>query len=189
MLAKSQKIVRVCDRCNKDAVTSRDLVVDGERRRLDLCDIHNARFDNDLIKWTSIGTPETSTSVSFFNDQQRLLLLREREAERTRIASDAEDAEKHAEKAARKSIPGALKWDVLPHARQRAVKRGFGIVQVLMTAAQPEHTRRQPWRGPDIAIFQRGECRLVVNDRDRKVITVIDRSEEEEDHAAVIASG
>lgn len=80
------------------------------------------------------------------------------------------------ELAARRAIPGAFSWGLTTHARQRAAQRGFSIAAVLRTAAQPEHTYRQSHRGPGIALYSRGDCRVVVDTETQTIITVVDRS-------------
>src|SRR5258708_7651411 len=98
----------------------------------------------------------------------------------------AEELAQEVEEHAFKLIPGARKWTLTRHARERMMERGFTPADVLMAVTMPKTTMRQPWRGPDIALHIRDDCRVVVNDRCHQIVTVIDRSTVlETEHTAV----
>lgn len=200
------KTLEVCDRdqFGKARVATQTRVYSLENRwyRLRLCDEHAEMFDRDMGRWTHLSeeidppTEYVTTSrvrsefftAELLEDARRTTRIREAaEAARRQAASeefarrrraeiDAETALQEEEHAF-KTIPNARLWRLSQHARQRMGERGFDVDDVLRTATTPMHTYRQPWRGDDIAIYQRGDCRIAVNDTERVIITVIDRSD------------
>lgn len=91
-------------------------------------------------------------------------------------AKRAADAERAYEQRLAKSIPGAAKWRISKHARERMEQRGFDLETLLRTAAHPDNVFRQPWRGEYQAVHQSGSCRAVVDEMSHTVITVMDPS-------------
>lgn len=202
MIEVKQHEVAICDRCafgtEKKADDERVYALEDRYYRLDLCPKHRDQFDREMSVWTRLSAeidspyanvesrPRRST---FFNpedqlqDARRLRELRERKEQREIEAARLKAAEREAqrklsEEHARRAIPGAMKWTLSLHAYQRLVQRGVSIYEVLETAANPEQTYYQPWRGDLIAIYQRENCRLVINEGDHTVVTVIDREKE-----------
>lgn len=204
-MATAITVIRRCDRCAfkdpKPVTQRRVFAIEDRYYEIDLCDPHADMFDRDLNAWTMLAaevdnpyqgkTPavvsqkRSNTSLTDFNmtaleNARRLKEIREREEAKLRMKA-AEDAQIRAERArmtetrARKSIPGSMKWKIALHAYQRLVERGFSVYDVLETAAQPEQTYLQPWRGDYVAIYQRAHCRVVVNEDSHTIITVIDR--------------
>lgn len=203
----------LCDRCSfgreKEASTERVFCLDELWYELNLCEDHAKMFDRDWTGWTRLAT-DIDPPSGRERHSEWFSAERKRETERIRElrdkantqAASAEFALRRAaeieletaqreELNARQSIPGALEWRLVNHARERMLERGFTIHEVLTTAASPGTVVRQPWRGPDIAVHQRGDCRVVVNDRTKAIITVINRGvalETEQAHAARQAS-
>jgi hypothetical protein len=186
---------RVCDRCDfsraAEATTHRNFTIDETHYRLELCDKHAAMFDRDLGTWTLLAAEVEPTRArsQFFGEEERRRTARIRElkeranseaasqafAERRAKEIDSETLQR-AEFNARQLIPGALKWRLTDHARERMVERGFAIEEVLRAAATPGVVIRQPWRGPAIAVHSLGDCRVAVNESTYAIITVIDRT-------------
>jgi hypothetical protein len=68
--------------------------------------------------------------------------------------------------------PGVKDWTPEPHVIERAHQRGFALLEVLMTAAEPEMVVPNPQR--DDSMFHiRGDCQVVVNPAQRVIITVM----------------
>jgi hypothetical protein len=78
----------------------------------------------------------------------------------------------------------AFGWTLTEHARRRALVRGFDIREVLTAAANPEQSYVQPAHGEHAAIHQRGEVAVAVNKKDRVVISVLHRVQENYDPSA-----
>lgn len=195
-MARVEKIVILCDRCafggEKPATEERRYAIEDRYYLLELCQEHAEMFDRDMSRWTrvsqDIDNPYAGTRgrSEFFTREATEQTRRARElAEKARKEAASRDfaARRAAEIAMeeeqhlRKSLPGALAWALTTHARERMVERGFTLEDLYRTATQPEHTYPQEWRGPDVAIYQRGDCRLAVNTRQQVVITVIDRND------------
>lgn len=196
-MATVKRVIEVCNRCipskAKEVTVKRTFALDGSWYELPLCDEHAATFDRDLGRWTMIAdeidAPNGRTKSEYFTAERRREALRiaelrtkaankiasENFAERRRAELDAE-AEDRAEHEARQTIPGALNWNLTDHARERMAERGFSIFDTLQAAAQPKQTFRQPWRGPFVAVNQHGDCRVIVNEAEKLIITVMDRS-------------
>lgn len=73
---------------------------------------------------------------------------------------------------------------LLPHAVDRATEHGFSDDEVLRTVASPEQTYTCPADryGPDRRMYQRGRIAVVVNERQRVVVTVLPRVQEPWEH-------
>lgn len=76
---------------------------------------------------------------------------------------------------------------LLPHAVKRSAEHGFSHDQVLRTVASPEQTYACPADryGPDRRMYQRGGVAVVVDERQRVVVTVLPRVQERWEHPAV----
>jgi hypothetical protein len=68
----------------------------------------------------------------------------------------------------------ALDWDVTRHARARADERGFDLLELYATVCLPEQVL--PDGRADINIYYRGDCKVVANSRDKKIVTVASRN-------------
>lgn len=188
--------IRTCDRCsfgvNRRATGKRVFALDDRYYELDLCETHLDAFDRDLGGWTRLAA-EIDNPYSKSGPQQSSMFTRERaelahsvnrrsdelrqQDEQSAFAQRrAEALAAEIEEHAFKTIPGARKWTLTRHARERMLQRNFTPAEVLMVATMPGTKMRQPWRGPDIAVHVRGDCRVVVDDRCHQIITVIDRS-------------
>ena len=75
------------------------------------------------------------------------------------------------------NINGTVGWRITGHARQRARSRGFGLRDVLLTAAGPDLAYEQSNYGPGRWVHQRGDIGAVVHRSTKTVITVLLRSE------------
>ncbi len=73
---------------------------------------------------------------------------------------------------------------LLPHAVERAAEHAFSHDEVLRTVASPEQTYTCPAdrHGPDRRMYQRGRVAVVVNARQRVVVTVLPRVSERWEH-------
>jgi hypothetical protein len=194
-----RKTIEVCDRDapgrEKPYTQERIFALEGRHYLLRLCDAHAEMFDRDLAVWTrlaeEIENPDTNGRVKseYFNNQRkeearRITELREAANRKAQIEQAAlarrkaidVETEMQDELEARLSIPGATNWRVTDHARQRMRQREFTITDVLKTATAPQQTYAQPWHGRGEKIYQRGECRIVVDERHNSIITVIDRT-------------
>ena len=76
----------------------------------------------------------------------------------------------------RRTIPGAMGWHLSHTAEKRMRERGYTIADVLHTVTHPEHVESQAERGAGIAVYQRGPCRIVVNELTYAVITVKEKN-------------
>lgn len=192
-----RRAIEVCDRCafgkERPSTTERVLSVDDSFFKLKLCESHGQMFDRDISGWTRVASemdaPVARRKSQYFTDEikrenARITELRQKAndaaaskefAERRRVEIEAQQA-REAELHARQSVPGGLLWRLTDHARERTAQRGFTFEEVFSTAAFPEHTIEQPWRGPHIAVQQRGDCRIAVNTNTHAIITVIDRN-------------
>lgn len=207
-MAKRTIVIDLCDRCGfgkeSPATTERVFTPDGDLwYMLKLCEKHAEMYDRDMIGWTRLAADidapnmERQRSV-FFTEERKRETERLREltgkvnqeaasrafADRRLREIELENAQRE-ELLARQRIPGALDWRLVNHARERMLERNFTIEEVLRTAAQPAVVRRQPWRGPEFAVHERDDCRVVVNDQTKAIITVINRNstlETEESH-------
>lgn len=168
---------------------------------LPVCDAHQTMFSREMFAWTRYADvtdgPAQLRAVRTFTPDR---VAREREAAqiRDRIAdaqrfakaqlraaeideqnaADARrrtvNAQRDYELSIRKSIPGAMKWRLTSHARDRADERNVDLYKVFQAAAHPGERRPQPWRGPHIYVHQRDEARVIVNENTGAIITVVD---------------
>jgi hypothetical protein len=158
--------------------------------KLDLCEPHAASFDRDMDRWIIVAGKAVTPFGTFTPEQraenQRIADLRQKEQDLIRAAEeqarrDQEERAREMTAHARQNIvPGADDWLFTPHARQRAEERGFSETEVLRAVTRPRKVIRQPWRGSSIVIHQVQDCRVVLDDRDKRIITVIDRRERTE---------
>jgi hypothetical protein len=190
--------IEVCDRCAfgkaKPATEERKVTIDGVTTRLVLCEPHASNFDRDLFAWTRNGeeieTEAPRLRSAYFNaerqaEARRIVELRSRaqqqhtsgELAKRRLEEMDQRALSEEEQRIYRSIPGALNWRLTTHAAERMLERGFDVAAVLNAAARPNAVIRQPWRGEDIAVHCVEDCRVVVNDRTKAIITVINRSD------------
>lgn len=191
--------IDVCDRCPygtaKPATAKHVVIIDGEACELVLCEPHDTMFNRDMYTWTRLGKEIDAPvrphirSVTFTEERKeearRLTQLREKAHAdaamqsyvKQRLAQIDVAIETAEEKRERQSIPGALGWRLTTHAAERMQERGFTVREVLQAAAMPKTVVRQPWRGDHIAIHCYDNCRVVVDDVTKAIITVIDRND------------
>lgn len=192
MVTRPIEIV-VCDRHGTDvlATQTRQFSLGKKTYTLDLCDDHAARFDREQAVWVQFAE-EVEPPRNIFTREHVERSRRSAEL-RGKVQSPAfvvaapdpepgltlDQQERLAEEQARLLIPGAMAWTVTDHAWKRLREREVSITEVLQTAAQPEHTYAQPHRGPDLCIYRRGNCRLIINERMKWILTVTIHSEED----------
>lgn len=180
-MATVSKVIRVCDRCEQSATTTRNVSLDGKHIQVDVCGKHNAALDRDLEKWTSIGTEIETPFGGFMTparaaEARRSAESRQREADRARQREERRRAMAEAEKHTRRTVPGAAVWVITNHARIRMEERGFEPAEVLRAAAQPQNTYRSRRNDEEVAIHQLGDCHVVVAIHEKVIITVTDRT-------------
>lgn len=184
-MAKVVKEVRVCDKCETQGVTVHKVTVDGTEYILELCSADSAAFTTALSKWLDLGQQVEHYrrfTDGDLSDGRRIAELRARDAARRadleRVKHDAPAAQRVAEANARKGIPGAARWDMTAHARERMELRGYSAVDVFLAVTAPEHRVSQPWKGKGRAVYVRGECKVVASELDGMIITVLSRDAE-----------
>lgn len=184
--------VRICDRClmgkEKPATTKRTFAIEDRYSEIDLCDQHADAFDRDIGQWIQLATDienpydRAGRSTTFTREraedakrviEQSAALQRQHE-QSVLEAERAKAMIKKAEEDAFKAIPGAMKWTLTRHARQRMMERGFTPTEVLM-AVTVGNIVKQPWRGPAVEVHSRAGCRVVVETRTHQIVTVIER--------------
>lgn len=199
-MAQVRTIVKVCDRCpfgkEKPATTRRQFAIEDRYYELDLCEPHGEAHDRDLGVWTRLAreidspysnslkplsmtftkehaekTHSVITQSSELQQQAEQSLFAKKQAER--IAAEIEEH-------AYKTIPGARKWTLTRHARERMMERNFTPAEVLMAVTIPGTTLPDPERRPDVVICKRGDCKVAVNARTHVILTVIDRTQQDE---------
>jgi hypothetical protein len=72
-----------------------------------------------------------------------------------------------------------LGWRLTEHARTAARSRGFGLPEVLLTAADPEVVYTAYDYGPDREIHQRGDVAIAVVRSSKTILTVLWRHEDQ----------
>ena len=159
-----------------------------------LCTGHAQMFDREQAPWVQlakeIDPPKNGHGHSQFFTRERVAESRRiaelREAAQRQAAATvraherSEDYERSDEEAAefeaRAHMPGAADWRITQHARDRLHLREVNITDVFKTLTSPQHTYAQPHRGQGHAVYQRGDLRLGVDERNKTCMTVIDKS-------------
>lgn len=152
--------------------------------RTRLCDKHAQVFDRDQNAWVMYAdvipldkpvgaTVRPPTSREFGDDSARLILrLKERAAAkgvgRTENLDDGTEV---------LIGPHADEWRFTRHAQERAEQRGFTAKEVLQAAAYPETTAQNIHGDVGTYYYVAGECALVVNPKEKHIITVYNRFE------------
>lgn len=194
-MVRVRTLVHTCDRCafgtEKPATTHRTFAIDDRYYKIDLCEKHAEAFDRDLGSWTRLSTDidnpfagkQSSTTYTRVDaeDARRILAQSDevrRQKEQSVLAQQqAEKLAKKAEEQAFGLIPGARKWTLTRHARERMMERGLTLTEVLMAVTMPAtRTPRAQAGQTHQTICMRGDCKVVVDERTHEIITVMDRS-------------
>lgn len=191
-MATVKTIVHTCDRCSfgreKPATTKRVFAIEDRCYELDLCEPHGEAFDRDLSVWTrlarDIDNPfiDTPKPPSMFSQERteraRAVLaqsdeLRQVKEQAAFIERQALSLAREAEETAFRTIPGARKWTMSKHARERMMERNYTPAEVLMAVTIPYHASAST-RNSSLIVCERDGCRVVINPHTHVIVTVIE---------------
>lgn len=190
-----------CRRClsNRPAVTEETITVGSGTYKIPLCNKHADMFYDDIVKWTRLGViqdepgtrslPMATSKPTSAASSPATSTCRTRSGAGRIVAShlaipSVPQVETPAVPAPRKiyylsdGLPvGHEGWSFTPHALERMKLRNVSRAEALWCALVPDIVR--PSSDPDHpenTVHIRGAVKVVVNVRNKRVVTVVDRN-------------
>lgn len=159
---------RVCDECDsEDGVRTNKININGHKYEIDTCRKCADELEDDMRRWTDIGTKTGEPSIFDTPRESVRLVLDAGPSFHTPAVESAISREQRVEE-----LPAtAQRWTLTDHAKERMEERGFNLRDILWAAERPETVLPNKNR-PGTFSHARGGCVVIVSPDTLSVLTV-----------------